>query len=108
MRGGISERSYSMEKGDKRGEGGVTWHRTFLWVSLRHVFGMVTAFTLMMQYPCLPASRRRRVLLCHHQVGPYQSVTKVCQNRPGPAQRIKVPQSLLPKQLAATLTAHLL
>lgn len=68
---------------------GVTWRSMFLWVPPRRVFGMVAAFTLMMQFQRLPASRRRRVFLCHHRVGLYQCVSA------GPAEGIRVPQSLL-------------
>lgn len=56
----------SRDGGGGRG-GGVTWHGIFFFFFLRdpprHVFGMVAAFTLMMQFHRLPTSRRLRVFL---------------------------------------------
>lgn len=45
-----------MESRDGRVGGGVTWHGMFLRVAPRRVFGVVAAFTLMMQFHPLPAS----------------------------------------------------
>lgn len=75
-----------MESGDGgRGGGGVTWHGMFLRVPQRRVFGVVAAFTLMMQFHRLPASRRQRAFLCHRRPGPYQTVTVVRHGPPSPA-----------------------
>lgn len=58
---------------------------SFFQVPLRRVFGVVAAFTLMMQFACLLASHRRRVF--HHRccAHPYQSVTAVFRGPPGSA-----------------------
>lgn len=70
--GGIVE---SGERGHKGG-GGVIWQSLVLQVKPRHVFAVVAAFTLMMQFPCLPACQLLSVTavlirapLCHAHPG---------------------------------------
>lgn len=71
-----------LEEGEEEGEGLGT---AFFQVPLRRVFGVVAAFTLMMQFPCLLTGHRRRVFLHRRCAHPYQSVTAVCRGPPGSA-----------------------
>lgn len=94
-----------MESRDGRrgGRGGVTWHAMFLWVPLRRVFGMVAAFTLMMQF------HQSQDSACSSATATTKPVSIIVRLRlalvpPGLAKGNRVPQSLLHKQLAATLS----